>query len=369
MHFSTLLSGAALAATLVAAHPGHDIHAEIEERATFLNMLTRKDLSHCAAKMKARGLEARAISRRNNLASKMMKRNNLKARDLESSLSTSHHSSESYTLDTPESTIFATNNSCVLSPEVTEGPYYVAGEYIRTDVTEVQEGVELALDLQVLDTVTCEPVTGAFLEIWHCNSTGVYSGVSANGNGNSATDTSNLNNTFLRGVQQTDADGSVQFQTLVPGHYTGRTTHIHVMVHFNATAQANGTLLDTNAGHVGQVFFDQDLIYEVEATSVYAANTQTLTLNSEDGILAQEAATSDPFVEYVLLGDSIEDGLLGWFSFGINTTLSYQVSNAATFYDTGGVTNPNAGGPGGPGGGPPPSGTPPGGFPTSTATP
>lgn len=47
--------------------------------------------------------------------------------------------------------------------------------------------------------------------------------MSAQGNGNSATDTSNLNATYLRGVQETDDDGVVIFDTLVPGHYTGRT--------------------------------------------------------------------------------------------------------------------------------------------------
>lgn len=125
------------------------------------------------------------------------------------------------------------------------------------------------------------------------------------------------------------------------------------MVHLNATARENATLLDTTASHVGQVFFDQDLIYEVEATSVYAANTQKLTLNEDDGILAQEAATSDPFVEYVLLGDTVEDGLLGWLAFGIDPTLSKNVNAAATLYETGGVQNSNGGG-GGPGGPPPP---------------
>lgn len=141
------------------------------------------------------------------------------------------------------------------------------------------------------------------------------------------------------------------FDTLFPGHYTGRTTHIHVLVHLNATARDNGTLLDTTASHVGQVFFDQDLIYEVEATGVYVTNTQTLTLNEDDGILAEEAATSDPFVEYVLLGSTVEDGLLGWLAFGIDPTLSKSVNAAATLYETGGVSNPGGGG--GPGGPPP----------------
>ncbi|KAK3942635.1 Intradiol ring-cleavage dioxygenase [Diplogelasinospora grovesii] len=371
MHFSKIAALAAAFGPLVSAHPGHDHKAELAERAAILSKLSRKDLSHCAAKLKARGIEARSIKRRNALAAEILKRSNIK-RDVTEVLATSHHSSESYTLATPESTIFATNNSCVLSPEVTEGPYYVAGEYIRQNVIESQAGVNLTLDIQVLDTETCEPVTGAYLEIWHCNSTGVYSGVSASGNGNSATDTSNLDATFLRGVQLTDSDGTVQFDTLFPGHYTGRTNHIHVMVHMNATATTtNNTLLDTtHVGHVGQIFFDQDLVTQVEATSVYAANTQTLTTNDEDGILTQEAATSDPLMEYVLLGSSVDEaGLLGWISFGINTTLSKEVSAAATLYETGGQTNAGSGVGGGPGGPPSGTGVPTGGVPTGTGAP
>lgn len=143
------------------------------------------------------------------------------------------------------------------------------------------------------------------------------------------------------------------------------------MVHLNATAETNGTLLDTNAAHVGQIFFDQDLINQVEAAAVYSANTQTLTTNAEDSIAAQEAETSDPFMEYVLLGTDVQDGLLGWISFGINTTLSKEITAAATYYQTGGEANPNAGGGGGPGGAPPngtfPGGPPLSGTPSSTA--
>lgn len=119
------------------------------------------------------------------------------------------------------SVLFAGNNSCILTPEVTQGPYWVQGELVREDVTEDQEGVALTLDIQIIDVNTCESVPAAWLEIWHCNSTGVYSGVVANGNGNSDDET-NLDNTFLRGVQQADEEGVVRFETLFPGHYTGR---------------------------------------------------------------------------------------------------------------------------------------------------
>lgn len=146
----------------------------------------------------------------------------LRARDIDSVLATDHHSNlTGITVDSDPSILFSGNNSCILTPETTQGPYWVQGELVREDVTEDQEGVPLTLDIQIIDVNTCEPVPETFLEIWHCNSTGVYSGVVANGNGD-MNDTTNLDNTFHRGIQQSDEDGVVSFETFFPGHYIGR---------------------------------------------------------------------------------------------------------------------------------------------------
>jgi protocatechuate 3,4-dioxygenase beta subunit len=254
-----------------------------------------------------------------------------------------------------------------LTPEVTQGPYYVGGEYIRRDVREDQEGVTTIVDYQVIDVDTCEPVPNVYLEQWHCNSTGVYSGISASGNGDSS-DTSNLDNTFLRGILKTDSDGVAQFETTFPGHYTSRATHIHILVHQNATLFLNGTLgNDVTSSHVGQAFFDQDLITAVEATAPYNTNTQDVTLNADDSILSQEAATDgvDPMFEYTLLGDSVSDGIFAWIAFGINTTASSSVTPAVYLYEDGGVANANSGGGGG---GSPPDGSATGTAPAATST-
>ncbi len=236
-------------------------------------------------------------------------------------------------------------------------------------MVETQPGVSLLLDYQVIDVATCDPVPNVYVEIWHCNATGVYGGVIANGNGNQA-DASNINNTFLRGIQPTNDDGVAQFESIFPGYYTGRTVHVHVMVHTNATVQANSTLgLDSYASHVGQAFFDQSLIGAVNEVEPYASNTQTLSTNAQDSIMSEEAATEgvDPIMEYTLLGDSIEDGLFAWLAFGIDSSKSESVSPAAFLYEEGGQANANAGGGGGPGGaGGPPSGS---GFPSGGARP
>ncbi|RAL16159.1 intradiol ring-cleavage dioxygenase [Aspergillus homomorphus CBS 101889] len=356
---TTLIAGLAGLAGMASAHPGHDVRAEAAERAAFLKRapMHARGLSQCASKLKARGHESSNIARRQATVDALRRRKGLasrapllKARDLTTVLNTSHLSSLDVTENTQDyDTLFASNASCVLGPDVTQGPYYVTGELIRKDITESQKGVPLYLDIQLVDSTTCEPVPDVYIDFWHCNATGVYSGIQASGNGNS-NDASNLDATFLRGIQQTDESGVVQFETIFPGHYTSRATHIHVLSHnpnTTTTTNTNNTLTGlytTTANHVGQIFFDQDLITEVETTSPYSTNTQELTTNANDSILSEEADTIDPFAEYVLLGDSISDGVFGWISLAIDADESSSITPAAYYTADGGVENESSGG-------------------------
>jgi protocatechuate 3,4-dioxygenase beta subunit len=266
----------------------------------------------------------------------------LRVRDTSDVLATDHQSNlTGVTVDTDSSILFANfSNTCVLAPEGEVGPFWVKGEYIRDDLTEDEPGVDLYLDAQFIDVSTCEPITDLYWDVWSANSTGVYSGVVAQNNGNSA-DTSNLDNTALRGIVETDEDGVAQVQTKVPGHYSGRTNHIHIIAHIGATVLANGTLTGGNIPHIGQLFFDQSLINEVEALSPYSTNTQSLTTNAEDRVFSDETAdsVSDPVIEYVLLGDTIDDGIFGWVNFGVNVDASYTASYAAFYGSDGGVSS------------------------------
>jgi protocatechuate 3,4-dioxygenase beta subunit len=188
-------------------------------------------------------------------------------------------------------------------------------------------------------SATCEPLSGAWLDIWNCNSTGVYSGVQSNGNGNSG-DASNLDNTALRGIQQTDSEGVAKFTSVFPGHYSGRTTHMHVVVHTEATELANGTLTMGKVPHIGQFFWDQSLITEVEALSPYNTNTVTLTTNAQDRVFGEqetENTTSDPVFNYVFIGDSVSDGIFQWIIVGVDTTASYTPTYSFQLTEDGGV--------------------------------
>lgn len=222
------------------------------------------------------------------------------------------------------------------------------------------------LDIQFVDLTTCAGIESLLIDIWHCNSTGVYSGVAAEGQGG-------LSTTHGRGAQQTDSDGVVQFDTIFPGHYTGRANHIHVMATAEAELLPNATFMGGTARHIGQLYFDQSLIAAVEQLSPYSTNTQPLTTNAEDSIAPDEAtAEYDPFLSYVMLGDSLLDGLLMWITVGLNTSADYSASVAAAahYYEGGGVALDNGMGQGGPGvsGGLPPSGVMPTGNRSANAT-
>lgn len=267
-------------------------------------------------------------------------------------LSHNETSSTGYSLDTPEATIFGSNNTCALVPETTIGPYYVTGEYIRSNITEGQAGVPMHIELQFVDQNTCEPVPEILADVWHCNSTGVYSGI------DSSLGEGGLNSTFLRGVQSSDAEGVASFDSLFPGHYDSRITHFHLVVQTNATLLPNDTYTGGETLHVGQIYFEDALVSAVEATSPYNTNTIAFTSWEVDGWMLEEATTDyDPFVEYVQLSDNLEDGLLAWITVALDLSSDHSAnvtgSAASHYYATGGVavdgsskglppSNPNA---------------------------
>jgi protocatechuate 3,4-dioxygenase beta subunit len=130
---------------------------------------------------------------------------------------------------------------CLLQPEATEGPYYIDPGLVRQEIAEGRPGLPLVLRLQVV-TAECKPVVGARVDVWHCDASGVYSGVSGDAG------------TFLRGTQATGADGVAEFRTVFPGWYPGRVTHVHYKV-----------FLDERTVLTSQLFFDDGLADAIHA--------------------------------------------------------------------------------------------------------
>jgi protocatechuate 3,4-dioxygenase beta subunit len=194
--------------------------------------------------------------------------------------------------------------SCVLTPEVTEGPFYVGLDRIRRDITEGRPGVPLTLKIRVIDVKRCAPIHGAAVDVWHCDAGGLYSDESSNGTSAQ---------TYLRGVQLTNKKGIATFQTVYPGHYTGRATHIHLKVHIGGRARG-GTLRGGHVSHTGQLFFAESANSSVYALAPYSSDTAQRTLNSSDSIYSQAGGTS---AEVSLEGNA-SSGFVGRITLGVN---------------------------------------------------
>jgi protocatechuate 3,4-dioxygenase beta subunit len=167
------------------------------------------------------------------------------------------------------------SSSCVLTAALTEGPYFVDEKLNRSDIRSdpttgaVSTGVPLALTFNVsrFASNACTPLTGAYLDVWHCDSAGTYSDVSGSGNGRK----------FLRGYQITDANGVAAFTTVYPGWYQGRAVHVHFKLRLFA-----GTTKTYE--FTSQFFFDENLTNTVHALSPYSSKGRRDTFNTTDGI-------------------------------------------------------------------------------------
>jgi protocatechuate 3,4-dioxygenase beta subunit len=165
----------------------------------------------------------------------------------------------------PEMALPVLQGLCTLTPSLTEGPYYVNVNLVRRDIREGRPGLTMYLFFQVVRAADCTPIAGAAVDIWHCDSGGLYSSVPQQ---------QTSGQTFMRGIQITDVNGLVRFDTIYPGYYPGRTTHIHVKVH----PVTGGTL-------TSQTYFPDnitDLCYQL--VPPYSSRPTRTTRNSNDGI-------------------------------------------------------------------------------------
>ena len=196
------------------------------------------------------------------------------------------------TTATTTTTIPGTSSTCAVTPTETVGPYPSLTDLIRSDIREGRSGATLTLTIAVVNTNnSCNPVSGANVEIWQCDAAGNYSQY--------GTQTAQ---TYLRGIQTTNANGEVTFTTVYPGWYQGRATHIHVEVVRNGASVK-----------VTQIAFPESTNAAVYATGVYASRGSNPTSNSSDGIFADSLASELATVT----GDSTS-GYTATFKVGIS---------------------------------------------------
>ena len=65
--------------------------------------------------------------------------------------------------------MFDETSSCTVTPEETEGPFYIDVDAIRSDIREDRDGTALRLGVRVRDAESCEPIRNAVVDIWHCD--------------------------------------------------------------------------------------------------------------------------------------------------------------------------------------------------------
>lgn len=170
---------------------------------------------------------------------------------------------------------------CVVTPQQTEGPYFVDEHLhrsdIRTDPTDgsMVEGLPLQLELKISEVRgnRCRPLPNAAVDIWHCNADGFYSDVRDphfNTQGKQ----------FLRGYQITDADGMARFTTIYPGWYPGRTVHIHFKIRSQPAPRQYREF-------TSQLYFDDAVTDQVFSQPPYSGRGGRMVRNDQDGIFGR----------------------------------------------------------------------------------
>ena len=167
--------------------------------------------------------------------------------------------------------------TCQLWPEQEEGPYRRGDQPERRDIADGRPGTPLTVGL-LLRTDRGGALDGAEIEVWHCDALGRYSGYPPPAldtvvTADTAPQAEHLpEESFLRGSQPADAAGRVEFRTIHPGWYPGRTVHIHVAVRVGSTR------------YTSQLYFPQQRTTAVLALPPYRQHGAPDTTNDTDEI-------------------------------------------------------------------------------------
>jgi len=154
--------------------------------------------------------------------------------------------------------------TCPVTPQQTEGPFYFDPELVRQDIGEGKAGVPLRLRLQIVDAAACAPSGRARVDLWHCDSAGVYSGYDQE---------RSAGQRWFRGTQFADGQGVATFRTLYPGWYQGRAPHIHVKAWMPDGREVTS-----------QLYFPDALSDAVYREGAYAARPGSHMRNADDRI-------------------------------------------------------------------------------------
>jgi protocatechuate 3,4-dioxygenase beta subunit len=181
------------------------------------------------------------------------------------------------------------------TPSEVEGPYptHTPASFVTNDIRSDRQGIDLTVNIDVVNTAAAA-VSGAIVDIWHCDKDGNYS--EYGGSGMQPTNYTAVH--FLRGRQTTNDAGRVTFLTKFPGWYGGRSTHIHVHI-YNASGQS---LLVTQIAYPESA---DSAVATVNASTEngYTKGMNGYTYNANDGIFSNSAEC-----ELCTISGNVSDG-------------------------------------------------------------
>jgi len=170
----------------------------------------------------------------------------------------------------------------------------------------VAAGVPLRLELTLLKVNgACKPLANSAIYLWNCNRNGDYS---LYGRGIE-------HENYLRGVQFTDDEGRVVFETIFPACYSGRYPHLHLEIF-----KQNARSLDaTTRVLTTQLTVAREVCSRVYADAAgYAGSAARLkgVMPSNDVVFAASTPSELALQTLVVTGD-VEAGLTGRATLGI----------------------------------------------------
>ncbi len=127
---------------------------------------------------------------------------------------------------------------------------------------------------------------------------------------------------LIQGQQITDSQGVAIFNTVYPGWYSGRATHMHVKVHIDASLVSIGGIVHVKGGHVshtGQFFFDDTMTDAVANYSPYSTHNIQRTRNNED-IIYLESNGATMIIPITFPANTFTGGMAGAITVGVDPT-------------------------------------------------
>jgi hypothetical protein len=108
----------------------------------------------------------------------------------------------------------------------------------------------------------------------------------------------------------------VEFETVYPGWYVGRTIHVHAKVHIGGeggeTKYSGG-----HVAHTGQFFFPEEITAEVAKLDPYTGHKAYRTHNEEDGIFRGQGGAGGMLV-LKPSGKAVANGLVATVTMGVD---------------------------------------------------